>query len=80
MTPSKRQCAVGCDPVSRSQLPDERRETYLKQVHDLAQERKPVLARTPIVFEGDAPAELARNPVLAPLIEAPAWPASPRSA
>ncbi|HEV3167369.1 MAG TPA: FtsK/SpoIIIE domain-containing protein [Isosphaeraceae bacterium] len=61
-------------------LPDERRESYLKQLSDLARERKPILARTPIVFEGDAPADLARNLLLKPLIEAPAWPTSPRSA
>ena len=42
--------------------------------------QKPVLARTPIVFEGDAPADLARNPLLRARLEAPAWPESPRSA
>jgi hypothetical protein len=61
-------------------LSDERREAYLKQLHELALNRKPVLARKPIVFEGDAPAELARNPLLGRLLEADAWPASPRSA
>ena len=44
-------------------LTDERREAYLKQLHDLAEERKPILARTPIVFEGDAPADLAQPDV-----------------
>ena len=61
-------------------LSDERREAYLKQLHELARERKPVLARTPIVFEGDAPADLARNPLLRERLDAPAWPESPRSA
>jgi len=61
-------------------LPDDRREAYLKQVRELACNRPPTLARTPIVFEGDAPAELARNARLAPLLDAPGWPASPRSA
>jgi S-DNA-T family DNA segregation ATPase FtsK/SpoIIIE len=61
-------------------LGDDRREDYLKQLHALAQKRKPLLARTPIVFEGDAPAELPRNPLLTPLLDAPGWPASPRSA
>ncbi len=37
-------------------------------------------ARTPIVFEGDAPADLARNPMLRERLEAPSWPESPRSA
>jgi hypothetical protein len=61
-------------------LPDERREFYLKQIHDLARERKPALARTPIVFEGDAPAELSRNPLLKASLDLESWPPSPRSA
>jgi S-DNA-T family DNA segregation ATPase FtsK/SpoIIIE len=60
-------------------LSDERRESYLKQLRDLAVERQPVSNRIPIVFEGDAEADLARNPLLRPLLEAPAWPRSPRS-
>ena len=50
-------------------LSDERREAYLEQLHELARQRKPVLARTPIVFEGDAPADLARNPLLRERLE-----------
>ena len=61
-------------------LSDERREVYLKEIGELARARPPVLARTPIVFEGDAPAELARNPLLRRWLEEPAWPESPRSA
>jgi energy-coupling factor transporter ATP-binding protein EcfA2 len=61
-------------------LPDERREFYLEQLRKLAQERPPVLSRTPIIFEGDAPAELPRNGQLKFLLEAPGWPGSPRSA
>ncbi len=61
-------------------LSDERREAYLKELHSRAQRQKPILARTPIVFEGDAPADLARNTLLHKLLEAPAWPESPRSA
>ncbi|WP_435008099.1 FtsK/SpoIIIE domain-containing protein [Tundrisphaera lichenicola] len=60
-------------------LSDARREEYLKQLHALAIERPPITKRNPIVFEGDAEADLARNPLLAPLLEAPAWPRSPRS-
>jgi S-DNA-T family DNA segregation ATPase FtsK/SpoIIIE len=60
-------------------LTDESRESYLKQLHELALERKPILARTPIVFEGDAPADLARNPMLSQRLAATAWPESPRS-
>ncbi|APW60314.1 FtsK/SpoIIIE domain-containing protein [Paludisphaera borealis] len=61
-------------------LSENAREDYLRKIRDLADERKPKLARTPIVFEGDAPAEVERNPALAERIEADAWPASPRSA
>jgi S-DNA-T family DNA segregation ATPase FtsK/SpoIIIE len=61
-------------------LSDELRESYLKQIHDRARKRKPILARTPIVFEGDAPADLSRNTLLRARLEAQAWPESPRSA
>ncbi len=61
-------------------LSDESREGYLKKLNVLARERKPILARTPIVFEGDAPADLARNIMLHTLVNAAAWPESPRSA
>jgi energy-coupling factor transporter ATP-binding protein EcfA2 len=61
-------------------LSEESRERYLKKLHELAQVRKPKLARTPIVFEGDAPADLARNALLHARIAAPAWPDFPRSA
>src|SRR4029077_18141667 len=61
-------------------LSDEKREAYLQQLQALAAERKPVLSRTPIVFEGDAPAELARNPLLAAQLAPSDWPETPRSA
>ena len=61
-------------------LADDRRESYLQDLSQLARLRPPQLARTPIVFEGDAPADLATNRLLLPLLDAPAWPASPRSA
>src|SRR5262249_39604618 len=61
-------------------LSDERRESYLKQLHALATERKPALSRTPLVFEGDAPADLARNALLKARLEALAWPGALRSA
>ena len=61
-------------------LSDARREAYLRQINQLALDRPPRAPRTPIVFEGDARAELARNPKLRPLLESPEWPRSPRSA
>ncbi|WP_406693831.1 FtsK/SpoIIIE domain-containing protein [Singulisphaera sp. Ch08] len=61
-------------------LSDERREAYLKQIRELASERKPVLARSPLVFEGDAQADLARNPLLKARLAPATWPSTPRSA
>jgi hypothetical protein len=61
-------------------LSDEAREVYLKQIHELIHQRKPSLARTPIVFEGDAPADLERNPLLRQRFQEANWPESPRSA
>ncbi len=61
-------------------LSDERREYYLTQVRELAQIRKPILKRVPIVFEGDSEADLSRCALLKPQLEAPQWPPSPRSA
>ena len=60
-------------------LSDERREAYLKLLHKRAREQKPILARTPIVFEGDAPADLERNVLLRQLLAESTWPESPRS-
>ena len=61
-------------------LSEEAREDYLRKIRDLADERPPRLRRTPIVFEGDAQADVDRNPALAERIEADAWPEAPRSA
>ncbi len=60
-------------------LGDDKREDYLAKLRDLAIERKPISNRIPIVFEGDAEAELFRNPLLRPLLESTSWPKSPRS-
>src|SRR5262249_37515990 len=61
-------------------LSEERREAHLEDLHKRAIANKPVLARTPIVFEGDAPAELARNALLRAKLDTTAWPEAPRSA
>ena len=61
-------------------LSDERREAYLDQLHELAEKHPPRLKRTPIVFEGDAPADLTRNLLLQKRLEPREWPESPRSA
>ncbi len=61
-------------------LSDERREDYLKQMRAMAVERGGAVTRTPIVFEGDAAADLTRNPLLRQQLEMQAWPESLRSA
>ena len=60
-------------------LSDERRERYLKQIHALATERG-MLPKTPaIVFEGNVPAEISRNPLLTQLLDSPSWPEPARA-
>ena len=54
-------------------LSDSRREEYLQELLDLAraQNRPPA---TPIVFEGNLPADTRKNHLLNRLLDAPAWP------
>jgi hypothetical protein len=61
-------------------LPDERREVYLRRVQELARQRRQTAAQPPIVFEGNVPADVAKNPHLNRLLREPVWPAPPRSA
>jgi hypothetical protein len=58
-------------------LSDEKREDYLRQIRDLAlkHHRPPA---SPIVFEGNLPADASKNPLLNRLIDAQAWPEAPR--
>ena len=61
-------------------LSERERENRLRAIRDLAETREPALARSPIVFEGDAQADLARNPLLRSRLEAGAPAETPRSA
>jgi hypothetical protein len=45
-------------------LPDDRRESYLTRVREMARERDPDTVRTPIVFEGNVAARLEANTLL----------------
>jgi hypothetical protein len=45
-------------------LGDERREHYLSRIHELSRRRPPQLQEAPVVFEGNAPADVGRNPAL----------------
>jgi hypothetical protein len=57
----------GNHPFQVVWLPDERRDTYLDQVTALAQERG-YTPKSQVVFEGNAPADLQKNPQLAELL------------
>jgi S-DNA-T family DNA segregation ATPase FtsK/SpoIIIE len=80
---------AGNSPFQIAWLPDEIRNVYLERVCELAREQvaKPGLAESragqvrvhepAIVFEGNAPADIRQNRLLARLLELPMWPASP---
>jgi S-DNA-T family DNA segregation ATPase FtsK/SpoIIIE len=54
----------GNNPFQVVWLSDDRREQYLARIRDLAVQHPPSLREAPIVFEGNAPADVARNPLL----------------
>src|SRR6185503_8005333 len=59
----------GNSPFQAVWLPDEVRDTYLKKIRAHLQ-RSPAKYPGPIVFEGDAPADVRENPLLRALLEA----------
>jgi hypothetical protein len=59
-------------------LSDERREEYLREVHERARKRKRI-PTPPLVFEGNAPADPSRNALLHDLLHAPSWPTERRA-
>lgn len=59
-------------------LSEERREHYLGRVAELARQRSYAPPQPQIVFEGNVPAELAKNHLLADLLAAETWPAAPQ--
>jgi hypothetical protein len=66
----------GNNPFQVVWLPEDRRETYLEQVRELDRRRNPKLARTQIVFEGNVPADVTKNPFLNQVLEEQTWPTS----
>ncbi len=60
----------GNDPFQVVWLDDARREDYLGKVRELARQRPPRSVGGPVVFEGNAPADVTRNPQLAKLLRA----------
>ena len=59
-------------------LTDERREEYLREIHELSVTRnRPPSSQ--IVFEGNLPAVAAKNHLIGGLLQAPGWPDSPKA-
>jgi len=54
----------GNNPFQVVWLGDDRREQYLSRIRDLTAQRPPLLREAPIVFEGNAPADVSRNHLL----------------
>jgi hypothetical protein len=59
-------------------LSDERRESYLEKIQQMARERR-IQKPPPIVFEGNLPADVTKNPLLNRLLEATEWTEPPRA-
>ncbi len=64
----------GNHPFQVVWLPDENREVYLKKLYKLAEERNMLPAIPPIVFEGNLPAEVSKNPFLNDFLAREDWP------
>ncbi|MGN6384929.1 MAG: FtsK/SpoIIIE domain-containing protein, partial [Verrucomicrobiota bacterium] len=64
----------GNSPFQTVWLPEPERADRLRQIHTIAESRG-VQTRPPIVFEGNAPAEIRGNAPLAQALDAPAFPA-----
>jgi S-DNA-T family DNA segregation ATPase FtsK/SpoIIIE len=59
-------------------LPDANRESYLEKIQEMSRglkNQKP----PPIVFEGNLPADVQKNPLLNRLLESTVWPEAPRA-
>ena len=59
-------------------LTDEQREGYLERIQEMCRE-KGIHKPPPIVFEGNLPAEVSKNPLLNNLLEAAEWPEPPKA-
>ncbi len=59
-------------------LSDERREKYLERIQEMRREHN-IQKPPPIVFEGNLPAEVRKNPLLNELLAKPEWPAAPKA-
>jgi hypothetical protein len=64
----------GNNPFQVVWLSETRREQLLDRVHDLDRQRNNGIVRSQVVFEGNAPAEITKNPFLHDLLAATSWP------
>jgi hypothetical protein len=64
----------GNNPFQVVWLDDERREQYLQQIQELSQNRNFASSREQIVFEGNAPSDGTKNPLLRQRLQATTWP------
>jgi energy-coupling factor transporter ATP-binding protein EcfA2 len=62
-------------PFQVAYLSDEKKDRYLARVHELASNSVEG-HREPLVFEGNAPADITKNRVMESLIAAKSWPAA----
>jgi DNA segregation ATPase FtsK/SpoIIIE, S-DNA-T family len=58
-------------------LPDERREKFLERIQEMRHEQN-IIKPPPIVFEGNLPAEVSKNPLLNKFLDLKEWPEAPR--
>ena len=66
----------GNSPFQVAWLPDAQRDAYLSRIHRKAVE-KAIVPQAAVVFEGNVPADITQNELLAGLIDADDWPAAP---
>ncbi len=64
----------GNNPFQVVWVDDDRRERYLQKVRELDRRRNAGKFRSQIVFEGNAPADITKNPLLHALLHKPSWP------
>ena len=64
----------GNNPFQIVWLSDARREEYLQKIHKLSTREKPRWETRQIVFEGNIPADIARNTLLDSLLHGDTWP------
>jgi S-DNA-T family DNA segregation ATPase FtsK/SpoIIIE len=67
----------GNNPFQVVWLDDDHREQYLRQIQQLARSRSFATIGEQIVFEGNAPSDVAKNLLLRQRLLAPSWPDAP---